>query len=175
MVDILSMVDLTSVSAILAAIGVFVGVVIAVLELRNLKRQRETEIETRQAQLFMQICDYFYRADFLSDENEILFKWKWKDFDDFWQKYGPETNVEAFNKWDSIGTYFKGIGMLVKRKLIDLNLVDELMGTSIRLHWEKSGAIMKEFRTRLWPHAYEWFEYLYTELQKREQQLATIQ
>ena len=78
MLDILSMVDLTSISVMLAAIGVFVGVVIAVLELRNLKRQREIEIETRQAQLFMQICDYFYRQDFLSDENEILFKWKWK-------------------------------------------------------------------------------------------------
>jgi len=70
-----------------------------------------------------------------------------------------------------VGTYFKGVGVLVKMKLIDLNLVDELMGTSIRLHWEKSGPIMKEFRTRMWPHAYEWFEYLYNELKKREQKL----
>ena len=38
-----------------------------------------------------------------------------------------------------------------------------------RLHWEKSGRIMKEFRTRFWSHAYEWFEYLHNELQKREQ------
>jgi hypothetical protein len=62
----------------------------------------------------------------LSTENEILFKWKWKDFAGFWQKYRPETNVKAFNKWDSIGTYFKGVGVLVKLKLIDLNLVDEI-------------------------------------------------
>jgi len=45
------------------------------------------------------------------------------------------------------------------------------MGTSIRLHWEKSGSIAKEFRARMWPHAYEWFEHLYDELEKREQKL----
>jgi len=70
-----------------------------------------------------------------------------------------------------VGTYFKGLGVLVKLKLIDLNLVDELMGTSIRLHWEKSGSIVGEFRARMWPHAYEFFEYLYNELKKREQKL----
>jgi hypothetical protein len=58
--------------------------------------------------------------------------------------------------------------VLVKRELIDPGLVDELMGTSIILHWEKSGSIMKEFRERHWPHAYEWFEYLYNEIKKRE-------
>ena len=160
------MLDIASISAVMGATGVIVGVVFAVLELRNLSRHREIEVETRQAQLFMQIYDHYYKEDFLSDENEILFQWEWKDFDEFWEKYGPETNVEAFNKFDSMGTYFKGVGVLVKRNLIDLNLVDELMGTSIRLHWEKSGRIMKEFRTRFWSHAYEWFEYLYNELQK---------
>jgi len=169
------MVDISSISAVVVAVGVIVGVVFAVLELRNLKRQREIEVETRQAQLFMQIYDHYYTEDFLGDENEILFKWKWKDFDDFWQKYGPETNVEAFNKWDSLETYFKGVGVLVKRKLIDLDLVKDLMGTSIILHWEKSGSIIKEFRRRYWPHAYQWYEYLYNEIQEREQKLQQIQ
>ena len=167
--------SINAVSGIVAAMGVLVGVVFAVLEVRSLVRQRETDVETRQAQLFMQIYDHNYKEDFLSDENEILFHWKWKDFDDFMEKFGPQMNVAAFNKWDSMGTYFRGVGVLVKRKLIDLNLVDELMGTSIRLHWEKSGPIIKEFRTRFWPHAYEWFEYLYNELQKRERLPATIQ
>jgi len=166
------MLDIASISAVVAAFGMIVGVVFAVLEIRNLARQREIEVETRQAQLFMQIYDHYYTEDFLGDENEILFKWKWKDFDDFWKKYGPETNVEAFNKWDSLETYFKGVGVLVKRKLIDLDLVKDLMGTSIILHWEKSGSIIKEFRRRHWPQAYQWYEYLYNEMKKKEQQLA---
>ena len=162
------MLDIPSISAVVAAIGVMVGVAFAYLEVRNLAKQRETDVETRQAELFMQIYDHYYREDFLIDENEILFHWEWKDFEDFWQKYGPETNPKAFSKWDSVGTYFRGVGVLVKRKLIDPDLVDELMGTSIILHWEKSGPIMKEFRERYWPHAYEWFEYLYNEMKKRE-------
>jgi hypothetical protein len=169
------MLDIPSISAIVATVGVLVGVAFTYLELRNIIRQRETEIETRQAKLFMDVFSHYYTEDFLNDENEILFQWKWKDFDDFWKTYGPETNVKAFNKWDSMGTYFKGVGVLLKRKLIDLDLVDELMGTSIRLYWEKSGPIMKHFREHFWPHAYEWFEYLYNELQKREQTLQQIQ
>jgi hypothetical protein len=162
------MVDIQTVSIAIASAGVFIAAIYYVLQIRHQTKISQTEIETRQANLLIQIYNYYYREDFLNTENEILFQWKWKDFD-FWQKYGPETNVKAFNKWDSVGTYFKGVGVLVKLKLIDLNLVDELMGTSIRLHWEKSGSIVKEFRTRMWPHAYEWFEYLYNELQKREQ------
>jgi hypothetical protein len=154
------MLDITSISAIVAAIGVLVGVTLTYLEVRTLRRQRETDIETRQAHLFMQIYSHFYTEDFLSDENEILFHWAWKDFEDFWQKYGPETNIDAFNKFDSMGTYFRGVGVLVKRKLISLSLVDELMGTSVRLHWEKSGPVIKEIRSRYWPGAFEWFEYL---------------
>jgi hypothetical protein len=165
------MADIQTVSIAVASASVTLAAIYYILQIRHQARARQTEIETRQANLLIEIYNYYYREDFLNTENEILFQWKWKDFDDFWQKYGPETNVKAFNKWDSMGTYFKGVGVLVKMKLIDLNLVDELIGTSVRLHWEKSGPIMKEFRTRMWPHAYEWFEYLYDELKKREQKL----
>jgi len=165
-------VDIQTVSIAIASTGVFLAAIYYVFQIRHQTRIRQTEIETRQANLLIQIYNYYYyKEDFLNTENEILFQWKWKDFDDFWKKYGPEANVKAFNKWDSVGTYFKGVGVLVKLELIDLNLVDELMGTSIRLHWEKSGPIVKEFRARMWPHAYEWFEYLYNELKKREQKL----
>jgi hypothetical protein len=166
-----TMSEIETVSIVIAASSVIIGVLYYLLDIRNQSKMRQTEIETRQANLLIEIYNHYYTTDFLNDENEILFQWKWKDFDDFWQKYGPETNIKAFNKWDSMGTYFKGIGVLVRMNLIDLNLVDELMGTSIRLHWEKSGSIMKEFRKRMWPHAYEWFEYLYNELQKREERL----
>ncbi|UCB60797.1 MAG: hypothetical protein JSW72_01675 [Candidatus Bathyarchaeota archaeon] len=167
--------DIASISALVAAGGVLVGVAFAYLEVRNLAKQRETDVETRQAELFMQIYSHYYKEDFLSDENQILYQWKWKDFDDFWKKYGPETNPESFSKWDSMGTYFRGIGVLVKRKLIDPALVDELMGTSIKLNWEKSGSIVLEFRKRLWPDAYKGFEYLYNEMLKREQTLPAHQ
>ena len=165
-------VDITEISAVVAATGVVIGVVYYILDMRNQARMRQTEIETRQANLFMQIYDHYYNEDFLNKLNEIEYRWDWKGFDDFWQKYGPSTNTEAFGKWDSVGTYFKGIGVLLKKELVDLDLVDELMGTSIRRYREKSRSFVKEVRVRDWPHAMEGVEYLYNELKKREQQLA---
>jgi hypothetical protein len=165
------MVDIQTISIVIASAGVFAAAAYYIFQLRHQSSMRQTEIETRQANLFIQIYNYYYSEHFLSNESEIIFGWNWKDFDDFWQKYGPSTNAEAFAKWDSVGTYFKGVGVLLKRKLIDLDLVDELMGTSIRLYWEKSSSIVKEIRARLWPHAYEWLEYLYNELQKRDKQI----
>jgi len=112
----------------------------------------------------------------MRNHNEILLEWKWKDFRDFWKKYGPETNIEAFTKWDSMGTYYKGVGVLVKRKLIDLDMVEELMGISIVLQWEKSEPIIKGLRERLnLPQFAEWYEYLYNEMQKREHRLQQTQ
>ena len=161
--------DIPSISAMVAAAGVLVGVFLSYLELRNIARQRETEVDTRQAQLFMDLYNHYYSKETMRDESEVIFQWEWKDFEDFWKKYGPETNVEAFTKWDSLETYIKGVGVLVRRKLIDPDLVKDLMGTSIILHWEKFGSVIKEIRRRYWPHAYEWFEYLYDEMKKREQ------
>jgi len=162
------MVDITEISAIVAAAGVLVGVVYYILEIRHQRSIRETEIETRQANLFMQIYEHYYDEDFLKRLNEVVFEWSWKDFDDFWQKYGPSTNPEAFAKFDTVGSYFKGIGVLLEKNLIDLDLVDELMGTAIRKFWEKSKSYAKEVRIREWPRSLEGVEYLYNELKKRE-------
>jgi hypothetical protein len=162
------LVDVTEISVVVAAAGVLVGVVYYVLDMRNQSRMRHTEIETRQANLFMQIYAEYYNEDFLTDLNEVLFSWNYKDFDDFWQKYGPLANPKAFAKFDAVGCYFKGIGVLLKKNLIDLNLVDELMGTSIRRFWEKFESYIKEFRVREWPRSMQGVEYLYNELKKIE-------
>ena len=66
--------DIASISAVVAAGGVILGVVLAYSELRNLVKQRELDVETRQAELFMQLYDHYYTEDFLGDENEIK-KW----------------------------------------------------------------------------------------------------
>jgi hypothetical protein len=163
------MVDITEISAIVVALGVAVGVVYYVLDIRHQRQMRQTEIETRQANLFMEIYDHYCDEDFLRKLNEIL-RWSWKDYDDFIQKYGTRMNPEAFAKFDSVGTYFKGIGVLLKKNLIDLDLVDELMGTAIRIYWEKISSLAEGLRASF-PRSLEGLEYLYNELQKKELKL----
>ena len=165
MVDILSMVDLTSISAILAAIGVFVGVVFAVLQVRDL-------IKTRQTDLIMRLYSHFGGKEFLEARKTVM-DLKFKDYSDYVKKYGRFGRFEAVSE---VCMFFEGIGVLLHRKLIDISLIDDLFSPiSIKIIWEKMKPVVEGWRKQFnEPQTLEWFENLYNEMQKRKQQLATI-
>jgi hypothetical protein len=90
-----------------------------------------------------------------------------KDFDDWWERYGPENNMEFFKRWFSMVAYFEGIGILVKRRLIDPAFVDDILSGPILLAWEKHELIHRGIRERYgWPQWQEWQEYLTDEIKK---------
>jgi hypothetical protein len=60
--------------------------------------------------------------------------------------------------------------MLVKRKLVSMGLIDDLLNANILSTWEKIKPIAEGMRKRV-PQSWEWFEYLYNEMKKRERQL----
>jgi hypothetical protein len=58
------------------------------------------------------------------------------------------------------------LGVLYHRKLVDINLVSDLF--TVKRPWEKIRRIAKGARKEFnQPTLYEWFEYLYNEMQKR--------
>ena len=92
-----------------------------------------------------------------------------KDFDDYEKKIGWSEVLE-------VGMFFEGIGVLLKRKLINIDLVDDLFTGPIKMTWEKMEYVTKKARKqRELPTIFEWFEYLYNEMQKREQTIQTQQ
>ena len=157
--------DTTSISAMVAAAGVLVGVTISIIELRNI-------VKARQGELFLDLYDHYNDPTFVMHFGEIVFNWSWKDYDDWREKYSPETNIKAYSSWASVGNYFKGVGVLVDEKMIDARLVQKLMGEPFLKYWEKCEPIIKEFRKdHKMPKAWETAEHLYNELKKREQWL----
>jgi hypothetical protein len=161
-----------------AATGVLIAAVFYILNLRISQRNQELSLktqelalkaqqqasETRQAQLFIQLYTTFTSYDFKSKWNDVMQKWEWKDIDDYNSKYGFH-NHEEFSKLDFIGTYFEGIGVMVKRGLIDVTLVDDLMSGHIVSGWERFEPIIMDWRENLnWPQMLEWWEYLYHEV-----------
>jgi len=89
-------------------------------------------------------------------------KLEYKDYDDFIEKFGPETNPDAYFRLSSIGTYYEGIGVLVKRNLVDPYLVDDLMSGRILQYWEAMGPFLKKLREITGDYeAGEYAEYLY--------------
>ncbi|MFX1351933.1 MAG: hypothetical protein ACFFA1_06920 [Promethearchaeota archaeon] len=154
------MVDLMSVSIGIAAVSVVIGVVFAVLELRNVVKQRQTD-------LVMRLYSTFGDKEFRNEYNKIL-DLEFQDYDDYVEKHGLEGVI-------AVGVFFEGIGVLLHRKLIDIGLVTQLFRQSTKLMWERAKPIINGMRKQYdQPRWGEFFEYLYNEMQRREQPLTKI-
>lgn len=136
--------------------------------------QYRNVIKARQASLFMQLYDIFCQKDFQMKYADIVFRHEWRDFDDWMQKYGPFSDLDSFSTYVAVSAYFEGIGVLVKRKLIDIELVNDILSSQILLFWEKIEDVTINYRrllnlSQLW----EWFEYLYNEIKKKQKYRAS--
>lgn len=149
------MVDIQAVSIAIASAGVFAAAVFYILQIRHQAKVRQTD-------LVMKLYSQFNSLEFQKTYNEVL-KREAKDWHDYDNKYGP---VEV----TAVGMFFEGIGILLKRKLIAAELVDDMFTTPIESTWERMKDITLEYRkVRNQPEILEWFEYLYNEMQKRKQ------
>ena len=149
----------------LTPISLTIGVIYYVLTLRNTRRNQQLQLETRQAQLFVQMYNRFTSYEFKTKWNEVMHVWEWEDLADFNAKYGLGT--EEFPKMDLVSTFFEGVGVMVKRGLIDVSLVDDLMSGHVVSGWERFVPMIKSWREMgNWPQLLEWWEYLYYEVKR---------
>jgi hypothetical protein len=155
MVDILL---LQTVSIAIASASVVAGVVYYALQLRHQGRMRQTD-------LVMRLYSTYDSLEFLEAWNRIFFTEN-GDYDAFLKKLGGKRHTVSF-----VCMFYEEVGVLLHKKLIDIDLVDELLGDSIQLTWEKLKNMLEEARKRYRPEAYVHFEYLYNEMKKREQKL----
>ena len=128
------------------------------------QRNMKNTLETRQAQLFMPIYGTFSSREFQRAANELT-KWQWSDYDDYMKKYSYQNNPEAALDRNTLIQFFEGVGVLVKRKLIDPSFVDDLISSYIIYFWEKWGPIYFEQRKRQnFPTVAEYTEFLYNQV-----------
>jgi len=148
------MLDIPSISAIVAAAGVLIGVVLTVLQLRDL-------VKTRQTDLIMRLYSR-YGSEGFQKTLEKVSKREAKNFHEYEEKYGRA-------EWVTIGTFFEGIGILLYRKLVDISLVDDLFTAPIKLaRGEMKDSIIDARKEYNQPTIFEWVEYLANEMKKRE-------
>ena len=149
------MVDIQTLSIVIASASVVAGVIYYALQIRHQNKMRQTD-------LVMKLYSQFNSFKFQKAWHEIL-KREAKDYYDYEKKYG-------FAEYTAIDIFFEGIGILLKRKLIGIELVDDMFTTPIKWTWEKMKEITLEWRkVRNQPEIGEWLEYLYDEMKKREQ------
>jgi hypothetical protein len=160
------------VSQVAAAIGVCIAAIYYVLNLRISQKNQELSLkaqqqsaETRQAQLLMQIFNMINHKEFQRDWMEMLWSWKWVDYNDYLEKAG--TNPEKVAQLNHVLGTFEGIGVLLENNLVDLKMLSKMVTWGPILTWEKYGPIMKEYGRRTGePKMYPGFEFLYNELSR---------
>ncbi len=167
----------------LQTVGLLVGIFYYVTTLRNAQKTRELTLqsqeltrkaqeqalETRQAQLFMQIYQEMSSPEFYRIYNELLHM-EWEDWDDYYRKYGSDNNPEAFAVRNSLHYRLNGVGLLVKADLIDVDRVYDLMRTTILWQWNKwEDIILKARELYNVPSYMEGFEFIAEEMVKESE------
>ena len=156
-----------SVSSIVAAVGVVVGVILTVQELGHLHKQRQTDLLVRLAPWLN------LNGSELQQAYVKVLNLEFKDGDDFVKKYGPLIAEKPEQMaLITLGNYFESIGTLVKRKLLDTDLMWDYWGETFITLWEKKIKPIAEMARKEYNQETDNTEYLYNEMKKREQQLA---
>jgi hypothetical protein len=166
------MADVQTISVVVAATSVVIAAIALVIQGKKAEKARKTELI---AQLFSPLSS----PTFTSQWDDIVHHWEWTDYDDFLNRYILK-NSEA-TKYISMASFFGCLGLLVEMGLLDINIVHKWAPEACMSFWEKLEPVVKEQKKRLKaqgrmvPKIWENVEYLYNELQMREQRLQQIQ
>jgi hypothetical protein len=141
------MVDLAvlqTMSYLIAALSFAVTCAYYIMNLRNTQANMKHTLETRQAQLFMQIYGAYASKEIQEAYGELMI-WEWKDLDDFASKYYHRKSLDVINKWM---VFINGLGILVYEKLIDVRLVYNLAWVELLRFYIRFEMVIRELGER---------------------------
>ena len=158
------MVDLAEIQAIyymVAATGVLVAAAYYVMTLRTTQRNSKSALETRQAQLYMQIYNEFKSKE-MSEADYDIIHLELRTIDDWKRLLEDKTRYAAWNQWAG---YYEGIGVMVRENLLEVRFVAELFSGPFIWFWEKFRPMFTMMRRELnFPRAGVEMEYLYDKI-----------
>ena len=138
------MTDVQTISIVVAAVGVLIAAVNSIISSRRAEEQRQLSLETqqlaletRQAQLFAQVYNRWSQRNTVKAYGVVRYKHKWTDLKDWLSKYGADVDPEAYADAMTLNAFFEGLGVLVKKGLIDIELVEDLFSQRIIWYWEE--------------------------------------
>jgi len=111
-------------------LSIVAGIGLGIIQFRNL-------VKTRRIQLYMELFNKLTEKEIQRNFTEVLMNWKWKDSDEFFEKYGPEKHSDEFWKFASTIAHLENMGLFVKEKLVEKEWVANLIDYMILDFWEK--------------------------------------
>ena len=155
--------DVQTATVVITGISIIIGIIVFILS-------RRQELETRQAALFMQVYNRWTQRDVVKAYGMSRYQYLYDNFDEFLQKYHVTANPEAYTDLMMLCAFFEGLGILVKKGLIDINLVEDLFSQRIMWLWEEKATPNVDRARQLTndPTQFDSIEYLYNLMKQRQ-------
>jgi hypothetical protein len=161
---------------IVQTVGILVGIIYYITIMRNSQKTQQLQLETRKAQLYMQLFMRITSEEFIKKSLDTL-RLEYDNVDDFFEKYilGPDSSVHA--KLFSMFWHIDGLGYMMSQKLIDPEMVYNFGGGFAQVwHWKKWEPVIMRFRKRRDdPEFLRWFEYTANEMMRMRQEKGLTQ
>jgi len=143
---------LQTISIAIASAGVFAAAIYYIIQIKHQTKLRQTD-------LIIRLYSFTGSKDFL----EALGKVKDREIgsvDDYKERYGSLVEINQLLQ------VFAELGMLLKRKLIDIDLIDDLIGQrTVLAAYEKLDPLNEAYRKEQGIES-DSFDYLYNEMKR---------
>ena len=121
--------------------GLLIGIFYYIMTLRNQERSRQVTVFNM---LYSSVSD----PEMLRRMNELQ-AMEWDDYHDFEMKYGSDVNPDNRNKRYAMWNYWNGLGLLLRKGLVDPEIIYHLNSAGgVLWMWKKWEPIIKEIRDR---------------------------
>jgi len=162
------MVELDTMLSLLQTVSIIIGVFYYIMTLQNSNKNQqltlkaqEQAVETRQAQLFMNIYGQMANKEaqlYYLDLQKIEMNGH-KD----WNKLKEDREMFSVLGW--YFSFYAGMGVLIEEGLIDIRLVAKMMSGNIAWFWRKYRDGIYDVRAHnRWPRFNIMIEYLYNQI-----------
>jgi hypothetical protein len=126
----------------LQTVGILVGVFYYIMTIRSTRKSQQQALETRQAQLFMQIVNQYSQPS-LVEAKDLYDKLELNSLEDYEKIWADHEKAKMFRGYWG---WIEGIGVLVRENYLDIKVIAGLMSGNIKRGWEKKAPYVLEMR-----------------------------
>jgi len=151
--------DVSTISVLIASASVIAGAIYYMLETRHQRRLRRTESVIRLSPWFN------IDAKEIQEAISKVCSAEYTDYRDYLAKYSGKPEQTSLRL---LGNYFEGIGLLVSRKLVEIDLVYDFWGDVAESVWDDYEEVINGMRKDSGTqYAFEYWEFLVKEFKRR--------
>ncbi len=160
------MITVEQVIYVLPILALTASILYYTLNLRTANKNQKMQLETRQAQLFINVYNQTLNNQPNRDAHKLMSTWRWSNIDELWatllESDKAEQNMDALLLIDA---FYNGVSILIKEKLLHIRYV-ETMSFWIIAFWDLFCPYIDEVRAKTYPKLFIEIEYLYNEFMK---------